>query len=192
MVKSLRILLTLALAALLLPACTRKQGPTPSDNPMGSRNAGLGGDIIPSMDTTGWTPDLEVRGTSSMGDGYYTDSTGKQWRMVEGLLPSVYFGFDSASIAGSERGKLQQAADQLMQNPGNKILIEGHCDWYGTAEYNLALGDRRALSASDYLVTLGVSPSRIETLSKGSLEATSGLSKSDSSQDRRADLIILE
>ncbi|MDP4693505.1 MAG: OmpA family protein, partial [Opitutales bacterium] len=112
--------------------------------------------------------------------------------MQEGILPSVYFGFDSSSISASERAKLQQAADYLMDNPAEALLIEGHCDWYGTAEYNIALGERRAISAKDYITTLGISPSRVNTLSKGSLESTSGLSKEQSSQDRRADLIILK
>jgi peptidoglycan-associated lipoprotein len=70
--------------------------------------------------------------------------------------------------------------------------VEGHCDWYGTAEYNLALGDRRAESVSNYLGTLGITPLRIDKLSKGSLEATSGLSKAQASEDRRADLILLK
>ena len=70
--------------------------------------------------------------------------------------------------------------------------MEGHCDWYGTEDYNLALGDRRANSARDYLTTLGIGIDRIDTLSKGSLEATAGLSKSESGQDRRVELIILK
>jgi peptidoglycan-associated lipoprotein len=130
--------------------------------------------------------ELQARG-DGIGGGKFGDFT-----MVEGVLPSVYFGFDSSSIAAAERSKLQQAADYLEANPSYHLLIEGHCDWYGTSEYNLALGDRRASSASDYLGTLGITPLRIEKLSKGSLEATSGLSKSESSQDRRADLILLQ
>ncbi len=190
--KSVRTILFLILAAILLPACTRKQGPTPSDTidtRMGHRGSGV--DIIPELSQGNWGTNgdggtLEVRG-EGISNGKYGDRD-----MVEGLLPSVYFGFDSASVSASERAKLQQAADYLMENPTSGLLIEGHCDWYGTAEYNLALGDRRATSVSDYISTLGVSPSRIETLSKGSLEATSGLSKDQSSQDRRADLIILK
>ena len=112
--------------------------------------------------------------------------------MAPGLLDDVYFGFDSSSISASERSKLSAAADYLAANPQDNLLIEGYCDWYGTTEYNLALGDRRANSAKDYLITLGVSPSRVETLSKGSLESVSGLSKTESAQDRRAELIVLQ
>jgi len=191
--KSVRIFFTLLLAVLLLPACTRKQAPTQVGNATGSGDVGNYGDIIPEGGLgEAWGTDgdgsLEPRGANGgISNGMYN---GRE--MVEGVLPSVYFGFDSSSVAASERAKLQQAADYLEQNPSYHLLIEGHCAWYGTSEYNLALGDRRASSVSDYLGTLGITPLRIEKLSKGSLEATSGLSKSQSSQDRRADLILLK
>lgn len=183
----------MALAALLLPACTRPQRPSPSDtigSGLGTSGSRTGGDFIPEgmasdygLEGTG----LQSRGGEGISNGQYNGRN-----MIAGLLPSVYFDFDSSSISASERGKLQQAADYLMDNPTAGLLIEGHCDWYGTAEYNLALGERRANSASDYISTLGIQTSRIETLSKGSLEATAGLEKTQSIQDRRADLIILE
>ncbi len=112
--------------------------------------------------------------------------------MVEGILQNVYFSFDSYSIASTERSKLQAAADYLQANSQDGLLIEGYCDWYGTADYNLALGDRRAKSIRDYLITLGINGNRIETLSKGSLEATPGLSKPEAQQDRRGELIVLQ
>ncbi len=194
MPKLLRIAGFVALAALILPACARKQSPTASDTVMGDGPEGGGGDfgddLIPA-ETVGdfglGAEGLELRDPNEgIGDGFYN---GRE--MVTGVLPSVYFGFDSSAIGTSERSKLQEAADYLEQNPNMGLLIEGHCDWYGTAEYNLALGDRRANSAKDYLTTLGIQNTRIDTLSKGSLEATSGLSKSDAAEDRRADLILL-
>jgi peptidoglycan-associated lipoprotein len=196
--KTARISIPLLLAICLLPACTRKQAPTQVGNATGADRGSLSdtgsmgglGDLIPAGDgSDDWGMDgaeLQARG-DGIGAGKFGDFT-----MVEGVLPSIYFGFDSSSIAAAERSKLQQAADYLEENPSYHLLIEGHCDWYGTSEYNLALGDRRASSASDYLGTLGITPLRIEKLSKGSLEATSGLSKSESSQDRRADLILLQ
>ncbi|MFP4069883.1 MAG: OmpA family protein [Opitutales bacterium] len=193
MAKSLRILLSVFLAAsfIFTTACSRKQGPTQYDDtgPMGGGLGDYDDDLIPATDLGEWGPGgegLELRG-DGIGDGYYNGR-----RMREDVLPSVYFGFDSASVSASERSKVQEAAEYLMDNSDAGILIEGHCDWYGTSEYNLALGDRRASSVADYLGTLGISSDRIETLSKGSLEATSGLSKSQASEDRRADLIVLE
>ncbi|MEM8868343.1 MAG: OmpA family protein [Verrucomicrobiota bacterium] len=196
MLKTLRYSFPLIIAALLLTGCPRKQAPTQYGNSLGDSAYG-GNDLIPANGLGGdfglGADGLEMRDADSgIQDGFYTDSNGKQWKMVEGILPSVYFGFDSTAISASERGKLQQAADYLASNPGSGLLIEGHCDWYGTTEYNLALGERRANSVYDYVSTLGASTGTIETLSKGSLESTSGLDKSQSSQDRRADLIILE
>lgn len=193
MYKTARYFFTLLLVAILLPACTRKQPPSGynTDTGMGSGSGADYGDIVPSGlegDYGLGAEGLEARASGDgIGGGMYNGRV-----MQEGILPSVYFGFDSSSISASERAKLQQAADYLMANPADGLLIEGHCDWYGTAEYNLALGERRAISAKDYITTLGVSPSRVDTLSKGSLESTSGLSKEQSSQDRRADLIILK
>lgn len=197
MFKMLRLTLTLILAAFVLSGC-RKQPPTPvTDGSLGgsSQIGNITGDdsIFDGIDSEWGTPGgdgLELRGDNdgiNAGDNTYGDYT-----MFRGQLDSVYFGFDSSSISASERFKLQAAADHLYANPADAILIEGHCDWYGTEDYNLALGDRRANSASNYLQTLGVSTDRLNTLSKGSLEATSGLSKSESGQDRRAELIILK
>lgn len=193
MFKSLRIALSLILAAFVLPACTKKQDPTPVGTTIGSsssKSSDIGDSIIPAGDGTGWGTDLEP---SALGDGIDLGANTYNGRqMVRGVLQPVYFGFDSSSIAAAERSKLQNAATHLMENPSDELLMEGHCDWYGTEDYNLALGDRRANSARDYLATLGVSTDRIDTLSKGSLEATAGLSKSESGQDRRVELIILK
>jgi len=189
--KNARILFILLSAVLLFSACTRKQAPTPSSGGVTGGDVGQGFDIVPDSDLSGdyglGADGLELRGgNDGISNGMYN---GRE--MVEGVLPSVYFGFDSSAISASERSKLQQAADYLEENPSMGLLIEGHCDWYGTAEYNLALGDRRAESVSNYLGTLGISPMRIDKLSKGSLEATSGLSKAQAAEDRRADLILL-
>lgn len=186
-----RPILALFLAILLLPACARKQAPTPVGGAMGDRTD-FGGDFVPDSSLAGnyglGAEGLELRdGQGGIENGMFN---GRE--MVEGVLPSVFFGFDSSSVSSDQRSKLQQAAEYLEANPSAGLLIEGHCDWYGTAEYNLALGDRRSASVSDYLGTLGVNASRIDKLSKGSLEATTGLAKSESSQDRRADLIILK
>ncbi|MFP4156189.1 MAG: OmpA family protein [Opitutales bacterium] len=186
--------LSVLFLAVFLSACSNKQAPSPvvDGGTTGSaENADLDGIVPDSVDPMDWGAeggDLEPRDANAgIRDGMYN---GRE--MVTGVLPSVYFGFDSSSISASERAKLQEAADYLEANPSHHLLVEGHCDWYGTAEYNLALGDRRAESVSNYLGTLGITPLRIEKLSKGSLEATSDLSKSEASEDRRADLIILE
>ena len=174
-----------------LSACTRKQPPSPVDTLMSSSIDIGQDDLIITGDYGDYglgADGLELRDDeNSIENGYYN---GKE--MIVGKLPSIYFGFDSASIPTTERIKLQDVANYLTNNPSENLLIEGRSDWYGTADYNIALSDRRANSALEYLKILGADTSRIETLSKGSLEATIGLSKTQASQDRRADLILLK
>lgn len=112
--------------------------------------------------------------------------------MIRGLLQPVYFAFDQSAIAGPERAKLDAAKAYLDSNPQYRLLIEGRADWRGTTEYNLGLGDRRANAAKQYLVTIGVPDTRVETLSKGDLEATENAAEDVMAQDRRADLVILK
>ncbi|HXV73926.1 MAG TPA: peptidoglycan-associated lipoprotein Pal [Sphingomonadales bacterium] len=79
----------------------------------------------------------------------------------------VFFDFDSSELDATDRATLQQQAAWLNQYPNVRIAIEGHCDERGTREYNLALGDRRAAAVKNYLVALGISASRIDTISYG-------------------------
>jgi peptidoglycan-associated lipoprotein len=79
----------------------------------------------------------------------------------------VFFDFDKYSLKAGTRGTLEKQAAWLNKWPAVTIAIEGHCDERGTREYNLALGERRANSVKDYLVALGVNPSRIRTISYG-------------------------
>ena len=96
-----------------------------------------------------------------------------------------------SAIKASERSKLQEAANYLSQHPEHRILLEGHCDWRGTAEYNLGLGDRRANAAKRYLATL-TSADKIETLSKGSLDAAQNGDDEARARDRRVEIVILK
>ena len=79
----------------------------------------------------------------------------------------VYYDFDKSAIRPDMRPVLDAKAKFLMDNPTVKIQIEGHADERGTVQYNVALGHRRSQSAKDYLVSLGVDASRIETVSFG-------------------------
>lgn len=79
----------------------------------------------------------------------------------------VFFEYDSAELTATARRTLQAQADWLRANNGVAVTIEGHADERGTREYNLALGDRRATAAKNYLVALGISGSRVSTISYG-------------------------
>jgi peptidoglycan-associated lipoprotein len=84
-----------------------------------------------------------------------------------GLLPDVRFDFDSADIRDQERQTLAKNAETLKKFDFLRVTVEGHADERGTVEYNLALGDRRAKAAYDYLVQLGVPAARLKTVSYG-------------------------
>ncbi|MBK8907376.1 MAG: peptidoglycan-associated lipoprotein Pal [Rhodospirillales bacterium] len=79
----------------------------------------------------------------------------------------VYFDFDSYALTPEARATIEQQAALLNRTPSVSVTIEGHADERGTREYNLALGDRRANSVKDALISYGVSPGRIDTLSYG-------------------------
>ena len=84
-----------------------------------------------------------------------------------GLLGEVFFDFDKAEIREPDRATLAKNADALKRFDFLRVTVEGHCDERGTVEYNLALGERRAKAAYDYLVSLGVPADRLKTVSYG-------------------------
>jgi peptidoglycan-associated lipoprotein len=83
------------------------------------------------------------------------------------LLSDVHFDFNKSDIRDSEKSVLQKNAETLKKFDFLKVKVEGHCDEKGSVEYNLALGERRAKAALDYLVGLGVAADRLQTASYG-------------------------
>ena len=79
----------------------------------------------------------------------------------------VYFGYDSSVLAPAELAKIQQAADYMTGNADVVLIVEGHCDERGSNEYNLSLGEQRALALRSALVNLGISADRIQSRSFG-------------------------
>lgn len=86
---------------------------------------------------------------------------------AERLLGDALFDLDSSSIRDDARDVLQSNAEWMRRWASTRITVEGHGDTRGTSEYNLALGERRAAAVRDYLVSLGVAPDRVVTVSKG-------------------------
>ena len=82
-------------------------------------------------------------------------------------LKDVFFNFDKSTIRDDQKAALNDNVGWLKGNTGAKLLIEGHCDERGTAEYNLALGERRAKTVKDYLVGAGIAADRLSTISYG-------------------------
>ena len=106
-------------------------------------------------------------------------------------LADAFFDYDQTILRDEAQRALQQDAKWLAKWPGTKIMVEGHCDERGSAEYNLALGDRRAEQVTAYLESLGVSSGRIVTRSVGK-EAPFCIDSAEScwSQNRRGHFII--
>lgn len=83
------------------------------------------------------------------------------------LNQNILFDYDSADLTGQAKVLLREKAEWLQANISETVMIEGHCDERGTTVYNLALGERRAKAARNYIVDLGVSASRLDTISYG-------------------------
>ena len=86
----------------------------------------------------------------------------------EGPFRNVHFEYDSSTLSDEARQNLEYNVQILEQNPQVKVQLEGHCDERGTAEYNLALGQRRSHTVYEALISYGVSPARLSTISYGS------------------------
>jgi len=108
-----------------------------------------------------------------------------------GYLKDAFYDYNQATLREGDRNTLSADADWLKRYPSVQILIEGHCDERGTSEYNLALGDRRANAAKEYLSSLGVDASRIRTVSYGKERPfCTESAESCWQQNRRAHLVI--
>ena len=118
-----------------------------------SANAGSGGSTQPTTSTTATAPTGPAPGSAE--------------DFVVNVGDRVFFDFDSSALDGQARTTLERQAFFLRKYPSTSVTIEGHCDERGTREYNLALGERRASAVRDYLVSLGIDPSRLNTISYG-------------------------
>jgi peptidoglycan-associated lipoprotein len=106
-------------------------------------------------------------------------------------LKPVFFELDSSELTAAGQAALNEDATTLKQNASWAITIEGHCDERGTAEYNLALGERRAVVARTYLVSLGIPADRLHTVSYGKeFPFDPGHDESAFAKNRRAHFVI--
>ena len=150
------------------------------DGPGGAYGSGGFGPANEGLDATGG------RGGGSL---YSGEGGGRQGRTSAGMSP-VYFDYDSSVIRADQIPAVERNAD-FLKSAGRSVLIEGNTDHRGTKEYNLALGERRANSARNYLMELGVSGSRIRTISYGEERPLMfGSGESDYALNRRADFVL--
>lgn len=202
--------LTVCILSLLLlgGGCTKKAVDAPS---MGQEGTTLNGgtDIdYPTADSGGYsestiseTGTLDDTGAASGGQtGNLSVNMEDQERSAEykkehgrssvGLSP-IYFGFDQAIISADMADRMANNALFLKQMPAADVVVEGNSDKRGTKEYNLALGQRRAINAKQYLIDLGITPGRIRTVSYGEERPLFlGDDEFAYAQNRRADFIL--
>ena len=171
--KTSRILLT-ACAVLALAACSKKP---PKQLPPAPGGAGV------------------ETGTSTGGTGM---ATGPRKGSQEDFMASVasdriFFGLDQYDVDAEDQATLQSQAAWLQQNPSVRVTIEGHADERGTRDYNIALGERRANAAKNYLASLCVSPGRMTTVSHGKERpAARGSDEASWAQNRRAVTVTVQ
>jgi peptidoglycan-associated lipoprotein len=162
---SLRIISAFA-AVLLLAACES----APSDTGANTGSGGAG--TSSSQSTTGPRP-------------------GSQEDLVVNVGDRVFFDFDQYSVRQDQRAVLDRQAAWLKKYPEVTVTVEGHADERGTREYNIALGNRRATAAKNYLVALGINPNRVQTISYGKERpAVAGSNEQAWSQNRRAVTVV--
>lgn len=163
-----------ATALVAIAGCAKKRPPQlpPPPQQQLDPNAGQTG---PAVDPTG---------------GIAPDSDAAFRRDVQSN--TILFGLDQYDIDPTARAILDAQAAWLAQHPRVRITIEGHCDERGTREYNLALGDRRANAAKNYLAARGVDPARMTTISYGKERPVAlGSDEESWAQNRRAVTIVL-
>jgi peptidoglycan-associated lipoprotein len=174
---------TVAMIAILvgLGACSTKKKvlpptPPPAGAPLGSGSATA---ATPSGTDSGTVGTREVPG--SLAD----------FRATSGS-DTVLFGYDSYDVDDTAKAILGKQAEWLARYPGVKVTVEGHTDERGTREYNLALGDRRASAAKNFLAAQGVAPVRLQTISYGKERPVAdGSDESAYAQNRRAVTVIV-
>jgi peptidoglycan-associated lipoprotein len=161
------LLLGMALLMVYVSGCGKKPQPTTTEKP-------------PVTDTRTEPQDTSGRITP----GEVTEET------TPSGFQKIYFDFDRYYIRDDAKQALEQNARVLKSNSGMRILIEGHCDERGTVEYNLALGERRAAAARQYLMDLGVEGNRISTVSYGKERPVAfGHDETSWQQNRRAEFV---
>lgn len=183
MKSQLRAVFVIVLSAALaisLSACKTKKAKTGS----GYDNIGGVGSVSSVNGTDMYGPEGAVSLPERPEDGQTAERASQ--------LAPVYFDYDSSLVNPSERVKLDQVASYMKDNPSVNILIEGNTDERGSSEYNLSLGERRALAIRAYIIGLGIDGSRLQTKSNGKEKpVTTGHDEASWAQNRRAEFFIL-
>ena len=166
-------LLTICAATFLLAAC--ETASTDSNEVVGSSSGSSSGSGAAASASSNTSSDAggttsggtTSAGTTSAGGASSIGSIRTPDELLAKVGSTVYFDYDQSSLTSEAQATLDRQAAFLKASPSFRLVIEGHCDERGTREYNLALGDRRASAARDYLVAKGINASRLSTISYG-------------------------
>lgn len=174
-------------AAFLLAAC-ETASTTSSDSASDSASSSASGASSASASSSGSS---SSSGTSASSSSSSSDDAMTPADKLARVGNTVYFDFDSAALSYDAQVTLSRQHAFLQLNPEAVVVIEGHADERGTREYNLALGDRRASAARDYLLAKGIDAARIRTVSYGKERpAMSGSNETSWAKNRRAATVL--
>lgn len=154
------------------------------ESAMNGNGLATGGDIQSQTDD----PSLQSGDLGGITGGSFAD---RYTLCTDVNFAPVYFGFDSSVIPSGELAKIDEVVAHLQSNADRLVSVEGNCDERGSAEYNLTLGQHRAVCIRGYLIQNGISDDRIETRSMGSEKpAVAGHDESAWSMNRRGEFMI--
>jgi peptidoglycan-associated lipoprotein len=177
--RKLAVISLLGISLLMFAGCSRKKPATAVSPPLPE---------APPPATQIESPESDAIASDPLaGD---IESVNRHLR-ASGLLHDVYYEYDSAELSLEAKQVLAANARFLNEHPVFEVTVEGHCDERGTAEYNLALGERRASAAREYLTRLGVDGGRLRTLTFG--EERPACTEPDEgcwSQNRRSQMVV--
>ncbi|HXV21086.1 MAG TPA: peptidoglycan-associated lipoprotein Pal [Desulfuromonadales bacterium] len=180
----LRLMVTIAMAALLAAGCAKKPAPevvapAPAPPPPAYEQP-MVSEMPPQP-----VPGLQEQAVAEM-------PVAPEMVAVAGLQ-RINFAYDQYTLSDQAREVLAGNAAWMKANPGARVIVEGHCDERGSDEYNLALGERRALAAQNYLVSLGIAAGRLSTVSYGEERPLApGKGETAWAQNRRAEFKVVK
>ncbi len=152
---SMQVLVMMVFAAMLAVGCAKK----PATSPTAADQAG-------AQQVTQGVEEMGA-GETGIGEGMVGDQNAMGMPQAVSSLERIYFNFDRYDLSAEAQATLVNNANYLKANSAQKVRIEGYCDERGSDEYNLALGERRALATQKYLESLGVAKDRLSVISYG-------------------------
>ena len=151
---------------------------------------GAGADGVGGSDITGQDISGETGSISGASEGKFEDL---YTRCTDVNFAPVYFGFDSTVVPQGELGKIDAVAQHLKDKTDRVVVVEGNCDERGSSEYNMSLGENRAIIIRNYLVQSGIAADRIQTRSYGAEKpAVDGHDESAWAKNRRGEFAIFQ